>query len=72
MQTPTDANDTPRNPPRHIYGYGAWSGWWHFPVALTLATTATVVAAVLIAGVGTGAEGVAPPTTATRGAVPTP
>lgn len=60
MTIPTGTDGETPDPLRHVHGYGAWSSWWHFPVVLTLATTATVVAAVLVTGVGPGAEGVLP------------
>jgi len=65
MATPAGTNDSPPDPLRHIYGYVEWGGWWLFPVVLILATTASVVAAVLIAGVGPDAAGFLPASTAT-------
>lgn len=37
-----------RDPLTRIYGDDEWGGWWHFPAVLTIATTAVLVAAVLI------------------------
>lgn len=37
-----------RDPLTRIYGYEEWAGWWHFPVVLGIATTAVLIAAVLI------------------------
>lgn len=65
MSIPTGTNTSTPDPLRHIYGYVAWSGWWHFPVVLFVATTASVVAAVLLAGVGPEEPGFLPASTST-------
>jgi hypothetical protein len=60
MATPHGTNDDTPDPLRHVYGYVEWKGWWLFPVVALLATTASVVAAVLVAGVGPDAAGFLP------------